>query len=323
MSARAPFFRRSVYVTGATGLLGGWLVRRLVDQGAAVVALVRDERPASNLHRWGLDQRIDRVRGTLEDQALQERILAEYEVETVFHLAAQTLVPVANRAAASTFSANVAGSVALFEAARRCPTLRSLVFTSSDKAYGDHGGLPYVEEMDLRGGMPYEASKAAADLIAQSYARAFGLPIGVSRAGNLFGGGDLNPSRIVPGTIRALLDGERPVIRSDGRPVRDYLYVEDAVDGLLAIAGAVEAGARGRAWNLSSEEPRDVVGIVAEINAVMGLSVEPVVLGGASAELPFQTLNARRARAELGWRPRFGLRAGLAATVDWHRQEGR
>jgi CDP-glucose 4,6-dehydratase len=313
---------RPVLVTGATGLLGSWLVEALLERGAHVVGIVRDGVPRSRLVRERVIDRIDVARGDVRDAELVERVIAEYEIECVFHLAAQTIVGIANRAPLSTFDTNVRGTWTVLDAARRVPTVKRVVVASSDKAYGDHETLPYDESAPLQGRHPYDVSKSAADLIAQSYFHTFGLPVVVTRCGNLFGGGDLNWNRIVPGTIRSALYGERPVIRSDGRLVRDYLYVEDAVDAYLAAAEALAEGdgIAGQALNVSYEQPLSVNEIVARILAAAGRpDLAPDVRNDATHEIREQYLKATRMR-KLGWSPRVALDDGLARTVGWYRR---
>src|SRR5258707_309838 len=227
---------RPTLVTGATGLLGGWLVRLLLDAGADLVCLVRDWVPQSLLIQDRLIDKLKVVRGEVQDQQLLERILGEYEVDTVFHLAAQTIVGIANRNPVSTFETNVAGTWSLLEACRRSPTVKQIVIASSDKAYGDHDSLPYTEDVALRGQHPYDVSKSCADLIAQAYAVTYDLPVAITRCGNFYGGGDLNWNRLVPGTIRSVIRGQRPVVRSDGQYVRDYFYAEDGAMANMLLA---------------------------------------------------------------------------------------
>lgn len=323
-STGAPRFWRDrpVLVTGATGLLGSWLTRRLVDAGARVVCLVRDRVPHSELYRNGAAERVVAVRGDVRDQALLERVLGEYEIDTVMHLAAQTIVTIANRNPVSTFETNIAGTWALFEACRRSPTVKQVVFASSDKAYGDQEQLPYDEETPLEGRHPYDVSKSCADLIALSYANTYGLPVSVTRCGNFYGGGDLNWNRIVPGTIRSVLRGERPVIRSDGQYVRDYFYVEDGAAAymLLAERMAADPSVRGEAFNFSNEIQVTVLELVQRILAQMGSDLQPDVRGEASHEIRHQYLSAAKARTRLGWSPAFDLDTALGRTVDWYRE---
>lgn len=315
-----PWLDHPVLVTGATGLLGGWLVRGLRAAGAPVVCLVRDTVPAAMLHDPGPGPRPVLVRGDLTDTALLERVIGERGVRTVFHLGAQTLVGVARRNPVSTWDSNIRGTWSVLEACRRSPAVQAVVVASSDKAYGDAEGAAYTEDMDLRPVAPYDVSKACADLIARSYAETWDVPVALTRCGNFYGGGDLNWSRLVPGTLRAVLRGLRPVIRSDGTPVRDFLYVEDAVSGYLALAERLRTDhtIRGRAYNLSHEHPVMVRDIVELILAIADSDLEPLILGEAHDELPFQALDTTRARTELGWAPSVDLAEGMARTLDWY-----
>lgn len=313
---------RPVLITGATGLLGAAMVKLLVDAGAAIVCLVRDWVPQSELVRSSLIEKVRVVRGDILDQPLLERIMGEYEIDSVFHLAAQTIVTIANRNPVGTLESNVRGTWALLEAARRSPQVRQVAVASSDKAYGHQERLPYAEETPLEGRHPYDVSKSCADLIAQMYARSFGVPVLITRCGNFYGPGDLNWNRIVPGTLRSAIRGERPIIRSDGQHVRDYIYVDD---GALAYMTAVEALAvdrslAGEAFNFSNEEPQTVNQIVTRILAVAGRpDLEPIVQNQASNEIREQYLSARKARERLGWRPHFTLDDGLRRTLEWYR----
>jgi CDP-glucose 4,6-dehydratase len=311
---------RPVLVTGGTGFAGGWLVRRLRELGTEVVCIVRDWMPRSLLLAGDLPEDVTLVFGDVRDQPLLERALGDYEIELVFHLAAQTIVPIANRNPVETFDTNIRGTAALLEACRRSPRVRSIVVASSDKAYGAQPELPYREDMPLTPLHPYDVSKACADLIARSYAATYGLPLAVTRAGNFFGGGDLNWSRLFPGTIRSALRGRRPLIRSDGTPRRDYVYVEDAVEAYLLLAQALAEGrAHGEAVNISYERPLTVREVVDAILAETGVELEPVTEGGAAHEIQDQYLDATRARRELGWSPAFDFDEGLRRTVAWYR----
>jgi len=312
---------RPTFVSGGTGLVGSWLVRRLIDAGAHVVCLVRDWVPQSELVRTGLIERVTVVRGEVGDQALVERTLGEYEIDTVFHLAAQTIVGIANRNPVSTFETNIGGTWILLEAARRSPKVKQVILASSDKAYGDQEKLPYDEATPLQGCHPYDVSKSCADLIAQAYATTFGLPVVITRCGNFYGGGDLNWNRIVPGTIRSVLRGQRPVIRSDGNYVRDYFYIEDgaAAYTLLAEKLAVNRDLTGHAFNFSNELQITVTELVQRILRLMDANLEPDVRNEASNEIRHQYLSAAKARTVLGWVPLFTLDQGLEQTIGWYR----
>jgi CDP-glucose 4,6-dehydratase len=312
---------RSVLVTGATGLLGSWLTRRLVDEGANVVCLVRDWVPQSEFIRSGVMGSVSTVRGDIVDQPLLERVIGEYEVEVVFHLAAQTIVGIANRNPVSTFSANIEGTWSLLEACRRSPKVASIVVASSDKAYGDQTVLPYTESMPLQGRHPYDVSKSCADLIAQSYAATYGLAVAITRCGNFYGGGDLNWNRVVPGTIRSILRGEMPIVRSDGQFVRDYFYIEDAAAAYMLLAEHLsrDPKLRGTAFNFSNESQISVLEIVKLLSVKMGYAKEPKVLNEVSNEIRHQYLSAERARSLLKWKPQFSLDEGLDRTIAWYR----
>jgi CDP-glucose 4,6-dehydratase len=309
-------------VTGATGLVGGWLVRRLLDVGADVVCLVRDWIPQSEFVRGGWIEQVKVVRGDVCDQSVVERALGEYEIYTVFHLAAQTIVGIANRNPLSTFQTNVQGTWVLLEACRRSPNVKQIVVASSDKAYGDWDKLPYDEQTPLQGRHPYDVSKSCADLIATSYAVSFGLPVAITRCGNFYGGGDLNWSRLVPGTIRSILRGQRPLIRSNGSYIRDYFYVEDGANAYMALAEALAARPHlaGEAFNFSNEVQVPVLELVERILRLMGSTLKPDVRNEASNEIVHQYLSAAKARRMLGWSPLFTLDDGLRLTIDWYRQ---
>ena len=323
MVVATSFWRdRPVFVTGASGLLGGWLARRLLDAEADVVCLVRDWVPNSELVRGGLLDRVKTVRGDVTDRDTVERVLGEYEIVTVLHLAAQTIVGIANRNPLSTFESNIQGTWELLEACRRSPSVKQIVVASSDKAYGERAELPYTEDAPLVGRHPYDVSKSCADLIARAYAATYGLPVAVTRCGNLYGGGDLNWSRIVPGTIRSVLRHQRPVIRSDGEFIRDYFYVEDAAAATLTLAErlALDPSIQGQAFNFSPEAPTTVVKLVQRILRLMESDLEPDVRHDAVNEIRSQFLSAEKARRVLGWRPLFTLDEGLRATISWYRE---
>jgi len=317
-----PFWRdRPTFVTGATGLVGSCLVARLLDSGADVVCLVRDWVPQSEFVRARLIDRVKVVRGDVCDQALLERVLAEYRVDTVLHLAAQAIVAVANHNPISTFETNVQGTWALLEACRRSPSVKQIVTASSDKAYGDHETLPYEEQTPLQGRHPYDVSKSCADLIARTYAVTYGLPVAVTRCGNFYGGGDLNWNRIVPGTIRSIVRGQRPVVRSDGSFVRDYFYVEDGAAAYMLLAEqlASRPDLYGEAFNFSNEIQITVLDLVHRLLALTGSTLAPDIRNEASHEIRHQYLSAAKARTQLGWSPLFDLREGLTRTIDWYK----
>lgn len=312
---------RPVLVTGCTGILGSWLTAALVERDADVIGLVRDWVPQSQLVLSGTYQRIKVVRGDVTDYALIERTLAEYEVDSVFHLAAQTIVPIANRNPLSTFETNIKGTWLLLEAARRVKSVKRVVVASSDKAYGAHERLPYTENAPLLACHPYDVSKACAEMLARTYAVTYDLPVGITRCANLYGGGDLNWNRIVPGTMRSVIDGERPVIRSDGSPVRDFLFVQDAVAGYLRLAMALDdPNCRGETCNFGMDQPKSVLEIV---QAIIDISdhpeIEPIILDEAPNEIQAQYLSSEKARRLLGWEPAFSLEEALGETFEWYK----
>lgn len=321
---------RSVFVTGGYGLLGAWLVRALVQRGDRVVVLQRDRTPRSALLLGDLERSLDVVHGDLNDPGLVARALGEYEVDTVFHLAAQTIVGTANRSPLATFETNVRGTWTLLEACRLHGAERVLV-AASDKAYGASATLPYREDHPLEPRFPYDVSKAATDLITRSYWHTYGLPVAVTRFANLYGGGDLNRSRLVPEAIGAALAGRAPVIRSDGTPERDFLYVEDAVAAYLLLADALDADAarpggsapraRGEAFNAGGGRPHAVRDVVARICAIAGTDVEPDVRGAGTpaGEIDRQYVDPSKLRELTGWEPAVGLDEGLERTVAWYR----
>jgi CDP-glucose 4,6-dehydratase len=308
---------RPVLVTGSTGLLGGWLVSRLVAEGAEVTVLAR--RRPEHLTWW---ERVTPVAGDIRDEDLMDRTLRQRGIDTVFHLAAQAIVGEANARPTGTFEINIKGSWQLLEAARLGGSVKQFIYASTDKAYGEHPDLPYLEETPLRGRYPYEASKACADLIAQSYAATYNMRVAITRCANFYGGGDLNWNRIVPGTIRAALSGERPLIRSDGQFIRDYLYIEDAVEAYVTLAEALASRGEltGQAFNFGHNVPVTVLDLVQRILNLCGRSdLCPDVRGEASREIRAQYLDASKAQRLLGWTPNFSLTEGLLRTIAWYR----
>ncbi|MGK5086843.1 GDP-mannose 4,6-dehydratase [Bdellovibrionota bacterium FG-2] len=320
-----------VFITGGTGLLGSHLTRMLVENGAEVVALVRDNVPKSlffsDAPEWSLHKKVVTVRGEIEDFALLERVLNEYEIDSVFHLAAQTIVGTANRNPLATFEANIGGTWNLLEACRiHAKKVRRVIIASSDKAYGNLKGEAYDENFPLMGDHPYDVSKSCTDLIARSYALSYGLPVAVTRCGNFFGPGDLNFSRIFPGTIRDVIEGRRPVIRSNGKYIRDYIFVEDGAHAYLTLAELMtedpltkKVQHAGEAFNFSYGLRLTVKEVVEKILEVMGRKdVEAQVLNEASNEIPVQCLNSDKAKRVLNWKPRYGFDEGVRKTVEWY-----
>jgi len=312
---------RPVFVTGATGFVGSWLVKRLIQADADVVCLVRDWIPQSELVRAGHIEKVKVVRGDVRDRDLLERALGEFEIDTVIHLAAQTIVTIANRNPISTFETNIAGTWNLLEASRRSSKVKQIVMASSDKAYGDQEILPYSEETPLQGQHPYDVSKSAADLIAATYAKSYDLPVAITRCGNFYGGGDLNWNRIIPGTIRSILRGQNPIIRSDGEYIRDYFYVEDGAAAYMLLAEqlALRPELKGQAFNFSNEIQVTVREIVENVVKLMGSNLNPEILNETSNEIRHQYLSAEKARRMLNWKPLFNLDQGLAMTIDWYK----
>lgn len=313
---------RPTFVTGGTGLVGSWLVRRLLAAGADVVCLIRDWVPQSELVRAGLIEKVKVVRGDIRDRDTLERVLGEFEINTVLHLAAQTIVTIANRNPVSTFETNIAGTWNILEAARRSPSVRQLVMASSDKAYGDQEILPYDENTPLQGQHPYDVSKSAADLIASTYAKSYQLPVVITRCGNFYGGGDLNWNRIIPGTIRSIMRGQPPVIRSDGKFVRDYFYVEDGAAAYMLLAEQLAANRllTGESFNFSNEIQVTVLDIVNMILKQMDSNLVPDIRNEASNEIRHQYLSAAKAHRLLSWTPAFNIEQGLKLTIDWYKE---
>jgi CDP-glucose 4,6-dehydratase len=313
---------RRALVTGATGIVGSWLCEALVRGGAGVVALVLDDDPQSRFYTAGIHRACSVVRGNLANIEDCMRAINAHECDAVFHLGAQTIVGTALRDPLECFESNIRGTYNLLEAARRLqPLVRAFVVASSDKAYGDSPVLPYTEDMPLAGKHPYDVSKSCTDLLSTTYHHTYGLPVTIARCGNIYGGGDLNWSRIVPGTIRSLLRGERPVLRSDGGPIRDYIYVKDVVDAYIALAEASDrVDIAGEAFNFSPQSRATVREIVDAIGRVMHADPNPVVLNTASMEIRDQTLDATKARERLGWRAGWTLDDGLRETVAWYRE---
>jgi CDP-glucose 4,6-dehydratase len=321
-SGPADFWQRKrVLVTGATGIVGSWMVRELLDRGAEVTALVLDAEPQSEIYRRGYLQKIHVVNGKLEDFRAIERAVLLHECDTVIHLGAQAIVSIALQSPRQTFETNIRGTWNLLEVCRlHAGGVKRVIVASSDKAYGEQRELPYTEESRLQGRFPYEVSKSCADLIAQSYFHSYGLPVAVARCGNIYGGGDFNWNRIVPGTIRSFYYHESPIIRSDGRFVRDYVYVKDVVDAFLRLAEELERPeVRGRGFNFSPQSRVTVLEMVECIQRLMHReAIQPKILNQAKGEIRHQYLSSARAAEILKWQPRYTLEQGLKETIDWY-----
>lgn len=320
-----------VFVTGGTGLLGSHLVQQLVEQGAEVVALIRDFVPRSYFYNCpdGLEKKVTIVRGCIEDYPLMERVLNEYEIDSIFHLAAQTIVGVANRSPLATFEANIAGTWNILEAARiHSKSIKRVLIASSDKAYGDLHGEAYDENYPLRGEHPYDVSKSCADLISRSYFVSYGTPVAITRCGNFFGPGDLNFNRIIPGTVRDVIEGRTPVIRSNGKFIRDYIFAEDGAAAYLTLAEQMvptpQGGVKfaGEAFNFSYGLRLSVLDVVGKVLKVMGREdIQPIIKNEANNEIPVQTLNSEKAKSQLNWKPRYGFDEGLKKTIAWYTEQ--
>ncbi len=311
---------KKVFITGATGILGSWLTKELVNKGANVTILMRDWVPKSEIILTGLINKVNIVQGCLEDYATIERCLNEYEIDSLFHLGAQTIVGTANRNPLSTFESNIKGTWNILEATRRNELIKRIVVASSDKAYGTHEKLPYKENAKLMGLHPYDASKSCADILAQAYAHTYGMPIAITRCGNIYGGGDLNFNRIIPGTIKSLIFNQRPIIRSDGKYIRDYIFVKDIVDAYLLLAEKLKTkNVRGEAFNFGTEKPISVIELVKIIIKISKKNkIKPIILNKAKGEIKKQYLCTEKARSILLWKPKYSLEEGLRHTYKWY-----
>jgi CDP-glucose 4,6-dehydratase len=312
---------RTALVTGATGFVGAHVAKMLVGKGAQVVCLQRDAVRANSLDLFDLRNRVTVINGSVEDFALMERAINEYEIEAVFHLAAQALVGPANRSPLSTFESNIRGTYSLLEACRTNPTVKRVVVASSDKAYGSHENLPYTEDYPLLGLFPYDASKACTDILARSYAHTYQTPVAVSRFANIYGPGDVNLSRIIPGTIISVLRDEAPIVRSDGTPVREFVYVDDVANGYLLLAEKIEE-AIGEAFNFGAGESIQVLELVKLIINMSGKDLAPRVMsqGKIEREIDAQFLSAEKAGKRLRWQAEVSLSDGLRRTIEWYRE---
>lgn len=311
---------KNVFITGATGFLGSWLTKYLLEENSNITILARDWIPYSKIYTDNLNKKINIVQGEIENYFLLERILNEYEIDTVFHLAAQTIVGIANNNPISTFETNIKGTWNILEACRRNKKVKKIIVASSDKAYGDQRILPYSESTPLTGRHPYDVSKSCADLICRSYYETYELPVCVTRCGNFYGGGDLNFNRIIPGTIRSILNNDSPVIRSDGSFIRDYFYIEDAVLAYLLLAEKMDdKSLHGEAFNFSNEIQVTVLDTVNKIIELMNSNLKPKILNEASNEIKHQYLSASKAHEILGWTPEYTLESGLKKTIQFYK----
>ncbi len=314
---------KKVLVTGISGFVGSALASRLVDEGADVVGLVRDDVPNSNFHLKRLAKKITGVRGSLEDFELVERAINEYGIEYVYHLAAQAIVGVANRSPLSTFHSNIQGTWNLMEACRGKKNIQGIIVASSDKAYGTHKKLPYRENFPLLPQYPYDVSKACADLITQCYYKTYQLPVVITRFANIYGPGDFNFSRIVPDTIRSVMKGKNPIIRSDGSPERDYLFIDDVVDLYLLLGREIKK-TQGEVFNAGHKKPVSVLNLVKMILKHAGRKgLRPVITGKGNphGEIDRQWLDGRKAEKMLGWKPKYDLESGIKKTIDWYQNQ--
>ncbi len=310
---------KNVFVTGADGFIGSWIAKELVDQKANVTILVRDLKKNAAFDLHGLRDKVNLVQGDLVDLPVLQRALSQYEVESVFHIAAQALVGIANESPLSTFESNIKGTWNLLEASRKSKSVKGIVVASSDKAYGVQEKLPYTEDMPLLGLYPYDASKACTDILARSYFATYGMPIAVTRNANTYGGADMNFSRIVPQAIKSIYDGESFLIRSDGKLQRDYMYVKDAVSGYLMLAENISK-VKGEAFNFGTETPIKVIDLFKKIAKVYGKpNADVKILNEAKNEIPKQYLSSAKARKVLSWKPKYSLDDGLKETIDWYK----
>jgi CDP-glucose 4,6-dehydratase len=313
---------KNVLITGATGFVGSWLAQNLIDKGSNVIALVRDDLPKSALNFMGVYPKLKAVvNGDISDFGLVKRVFNEYEINCCFHLAAQTIVGVANESPMPTFETNIKGSWNMLEAARMSKTLERIVIASTDKVYGEPMKVPITEDHPLLASYPYDVSKACVDMLSHMYFSTYGLPIGITRCSNIYGGGDLNFSRIVPGTVKSVIFNESPIIRSDGTPIRDYIYVLDAVNAYIVLAENLDKnGVKGNAFNFGAAVPIRVLDLVNKIIQISGKNLKPTILGQGKmkAEIDAQYLSSKKSESLLGWKPRISIEEGLKKTIEWY-----
>lgn len=309
-----------VLVTGADGFIGSWIAKELINKGAGVITIVRDIKKQSNLDILSLKDDVTIIHGDLTNFDICHRVMTEYEIHTCFHIAAQAIVGTANVSPLSTFESNIKGTWNILESARLSKFIKNLVVASSDKAYGVQKKLPYTEDSPLLGLYPYDASKACADILARSYFKTYGLPVAVTRNANTYGGADLNFSRLIPDTIRSLINNQQPVIRSDGTPERDYMYIKDAVTAYLTLASNLNRkDVQGEAFNFGTGKPVSVLELYNEIAKLMEKSEKPKILGQTKNEIDRQYLSIEKAKKVLKWQPIYALESGLKETINWYR----
>ena len=312
---------KNVLVTGAAGFLGPWLIKELLKNNASVIALVRDQTPNSLFFTDKINKQVSVVYGDLLNFNLIQKILAQFNIDSVFHLGAQAIVGTANRSPLSTFKSNIEGTWNLLEACRLSSGIKRIVVASSDKAYGENKNLPYTEEAPLQGKHPYDVSKSCTDLISQSYYHTYNLPVCITRCGNFFGGGDLHFNRIIPGTIKSILDNKRPIIRSNGLFIRDYIYVKDVVDAYLTLAENIHRKEIvGQSFNFSTDKPFNVIEVVENITHLMNSNLQPIIENKASNEIPAQHLSSQKAHNLLNWNAQYGILKGLEETIEWYKK---
>lgn len=313
---------KNVLVTGADGFIASWIAKDLIDKEAHIITIIRDiKKPRISLDLLGIRNKMTLIQGDITDYSLVQRVLNQYSVDTCFHLAAQAIVGIANRSPVSTFDSNIKGTWTIFEAVRNSKSIERVVVASSDKAYGDQKKLPYTEDMPLLGIYPYDASKVCTDVLSRSFAKTYGLPVAVTRCANIYGGADLHMDRLIPGTICSVLKGETPIIRSDGTPERDYMYIKDAVNAYLILAENLDRKeVRGEAFNFGTEKPISVLELFKKIIKICGKDVKPKILNEAKNEIQCQYLSTEKARKILGWSVKFSLDEGLKETAQWYKE---
>jgi CDP-glucose 4,6-dehydratase len=312
---------KNVLITGATGFVGSWLTKSLIEKKANVKSVVRDKIHNSNFFLSGINKKNSLVYGNIEDYNFINRIMNEHEIDTVFHLAAQAIVQTANRNPLSTFKANIEGTWNILEAARNNKLIQGVIVASSDKAYGEHKILPYTEDLPLQGAYPYDVSKSCADLLTQSYYKTYGLPTCITRCANMYGGGDLNFSRIIPGIIKAILKNKDFIIRSDGTLERDYMYVEDGANAYLTIGENIhKQNIKGESFNFGTETPVSVLELFEKVKFALNSNISAQVLGEAKGEINKQFLGCEKARTKLNWKIQYNLNTGIRKTFEWYKK---